>query len=267
MDSLGAARSQLMAVLDVAIESGLRASRDRSSGQSGLFGELLAAGDTPEPSLPNVADWSSQEKLAGEKEMLGYYVTGHPLDQFMDRVPDLRTHTSGNLDGLAKGTEVKLCGILTGIARKRNRDGKPWAAMQLEDHDGSIEALAFTTVYETLSPHLVEDRAVLVKGLVLPEEGAAPKISIQDLIPLENARVNLPSLVGIRVPLGINGMDRAAELQRLFARKPGDARVRVRLEKPKDFSVTLDVPFKVRPDKEFRAEIERICGPEAFETM
>jgi DNA polymerase-3 subunit alpha len=267
MDSLGAARSQLMAVLDVAIETGLRASRDRSSGQSGLFGDLLAAGDTPEPTLPNVTDWSPQEKLSGEKEMLGYYVTGHPLDQFMDRIPDLRTHTSGNLDGLPKGTEVKLCGILTGIARKRNREGKPWAAMQLEDHDGSIEALAFTTVYEALSPNLLEDRAVLVKGLVLPEEGAAPKVSIQDLIPLENARVNLPSLVGIRVPIGINGMDRAAELHRLFIRKPGEARVRVRLEKPKDFSVTLDVPFKVRPDKEFRAEIERICGPEAFETV
>jgi DNA polymerase-3 subunit alpha len=254
-------------VLDSAIESGLRAQRDKSSGQSGLFGALLAAGEAAEPPLPRVNDWTPQEKLSGEKEMLGFYVTGHPLDQFMDRVPDLRTHTTATLEGLNKGAEVKLCGVLTGIQRKRNKDGKPWALSHLEDHSGSIEALAFTTVYESVSPLLAEDRAVMIRGLVLPEEGAPPKISIQDIVPLENARLNLASLVSIRVRLGSNGLDRARELHSLFARKPGEAQVRLRLEKGRDFSVTFDVSTRIRPDKEFRAEIERICGPESFETI
>lgn len=268
MDSLGATRSQLMAVLDSAIEQGIRSQRDRASGQSGLFGELLAGLDAPpEPPLPNVPDWTPSQKLAGEKEMLGYYVSGHPLDQFMDRVPDLRTHSTVELEGLPKGTEVKLCGILTGVQRKRNRDGKPWASMQLEDHEGSVEALAFTSVYELANQELAEDRAVLIRGLVLPEEGGPPKISIQDVTPLEKAGVQLPRLVAIRVRLGNNGADRAADLRRLFERKPGEARVRLRLEKSRDFSVTLDVAARVRPDREFRAEVERICGAEAFEPI
>ncbi len=267
MDTLPGTRSQLLAVLDSAIESGIRAQRDKASGQSGLFGALMAEEEHPDPPLPNVPDWTPQEKLSSEKELLGYYITGHPLDQFADRVPDLRTHTVTGLEGLAKGVEVKLCGIITGLQRKRNREGKPWAVMQLEDLDGSIEALAFTTVYESVAPLLVEDRPVMIRGLVLPEEGGPSKVSIQDVVPLENARVNLPSLISIRVRLGNNGSERAEELQKLFDRKPGEAQVRLKLEKPRDFSVTLDVATKVRPDKEFRAEIERICGAESLETI
>jgi DNA polymerase-3 subunit alpha len=266
MDSLGATRSQLMAVLDSAIEQGARSQRDRASGQSGLFGSLLAEAEAP-PEPPNVPDWTPAQKLSGEKEMLGYYVSGHPLDEFQDRIPDLQSHSTQALEGLPKGAEVKLCGIITGLQRKRNREGKPWASMQLEDREGSVEALAFTTVYGAVSPLLAEDRAVLIRGLVLPEESGPPKISIQDVTPLEKAGVELPSLVAIRVWIGNNGADRAGDLRRLFDRKPGDARVRLRLVKSDDFSVTLDVAARVRPDREFRAEIERICGAEAFEPI
>ena len=114
---------------------------------------------------------------------------------------------------------------------------------------------------------LVEDQAVLIRGLVLPEENAPPKISVQDIVPLDVARVPLPSLISIRVGLGRNGGDRAAQLSDLFQRKPGDTQVRLRLESPRDFTVILDVPTKVRPDREFRAEIEHLCGSEAIEVL
>ncbi len=267
LDSMGAARSQLMAVLDSAIEQGVRSQRDLASGQSGLFGGGVAAEEQPDPPMPNVPDWTPEQKLAGEKEMLGYFVTGHPLDQFEDRVADLRSHTSATLEGLAKGVEVKLCGILTGIQRRRNKEGKPWASMQLEDKEGSVEALAFTSVYEQMNEYLAEDRAVLVRALALPEEGGPPKISLQDITPLEKAGIELPRVIAIRVRIGANGEAKAADLQQLFERKKGEARVRLRLEKAKDFSVTLDVAARVKPDREFRAEIEKICGAEAFETI
>ena len=83
------------------------------------------------------------------------------------------------------------------------------------------------------------------------------------------ARVNLPTLISIRVGVGANGhrRDKAEALNQLFARKPGETEVRLRLEKPRDFSVILDVTPKVRPDKEFWAEVERICGPESLEIL
>jgi DNA polymerase-3 subunit alpha len=267
LDSLGGTRAQLFAMLDGAIENGLRAWKDRASGQGGLFTEMTAHEPAVHP-LPNVPDWTAREKLSGEKEMLGFYITGHPLDEYNDKVSELATHVSSGLEGLAKNTEVALCGILTGIQRRRNKDGKLWASLLIEDREGSVEAMVFSTQCDRLLPALVEDKAVLVRGLVLPEDNAPPKISVQDIVPLENARVSLPSLISIRVPVnGTGGVDRAMQLRELFARKPGPTEVRLRLEKSRDFSVILDVEAKVRPDKEFKSDLARICGPEALEIL
>ena len=268
MDSLQGTRAQLFAATEGAMEAGQRVWRDRLSGQGGLFGDMTPEQGPVEKPLPQVPDWTGREKLQGEKEMIGFYVTGHPLDDYGDKVRELATHDTGNLEGLEKGTEVALCGVLTGIQRKRNREQKPWAALQIEDRTGAVEGMVFAASFERLASQIVEDKAVLVKGFVLPEENAPPKISVQDIQPLETARLNLPSLISIRVWLGRNGVaDKPAALQELFRAKPGESQVRLRLEKPRDFSVILDVPTKVRPDREFKAALEKICGPDCVEVL
>jgi DNA polymerase-3 subunit alpha len=268
LSSLQGNRAQLTAMLENAMESGQRAWKDRQSGQTGLFGMVADQPAHQEHPLPLLPDWTPQQKLSSEKEVIGIYVTGHPLDAYTDKVAELSTHATETLEGLERGVEVAICGILTGIVRKRNKEGKLWAAMRLEDRTGSVEAMVFTTQYDRLLAALVEDQAVLVRGLVLPEENAPPKISVQDIVPLEVARVNLPTLISIRIPVGANGTaDKAEALNQLFTRKRGETEVRLRLEKPRDFSVILDVTPKVRPDKEFWAEVERICGPESVEIL
>ena len=268
MSSLQGNRAQLTAMLENAMESGQRAWKDRQSGQTGLFGMVADQPAHQEHPLPLLPDWTPQQKLSNEKEVIGIYITGHPLDAYSDKVAELSTHATETLEGLERGAEVAICGILTGIQRKRNRDGKLWAAMRLEDRTGSVEAMVFSTQYDRLLTALVEDQAVLVRGLALPEENAPPKISVQDIVPLEVARVNLPTLISIRIPVGANGtVDKAEALNQLFTRKRGETEVRLRLEKPRDFSVILDVTPKVRPDKEFWAEVERICGPESVEIL
>jgi DNA polymerase-3 subunit alpha len=268
LDSLAGNRAQLFAVIDNAMESGQRVWKDRQSGQAGLFGMMAGEPAHIEQPLPQLPEWTPQQNLSGEKEMIGIYVTGHPLDAHADKIGELASHDTESLEGLDKGVEVALCGILTGIQRRRNKEGKLWAAMQLEDRAGSLEAMVFTTQYDRLLPSLVEDQAVLVRALVLPEQNAPPKLSVQEIIPLESARLHLPTLISIRVGVGANGsIDRAQALNHLFEKKRGDTEVRLRLEKPRDFSVILDVATKVRPDREFRAEVERICGPESVEIL
>jgi DNA polymerase III subunit alpha len=267
MDSLRGNRAQKFAAVEGAMEAGQRAWRDKESGQEGLFGAVMAE-EPHEVALPNLPEWGDKEKLAAEKELLGFWVTGHPLDRYADKVAELATYDTSNLEGLAKGVEVLICGVLTGVTRKRNKEGKPWAAMTLEDTKGSVEALCFATSYERLASQVVEDQAVMVRGLVLPEENTAPKISVQDIVALDNARVDLPTVISIRVWLGRNGTaDKAQALEQVFRSKPGDTQVRLRLESPRDFSILLDVPAKVRPDREFKAQVEKICGPEAIEKV
>ncbi|HEX6897758.1 MAG TPA: DNA polymerase III subunit alpha, partial [Bryobacteraceae bacterium] len=268
MSSLGANRAQLTALIENAMDSGQRAFKDRQSGQTGLFGMMAGESEPVEHPLPPLPDWTPQQKLSSEKEVLGIYVTGHPLDEYADKVAELASHSTETLEGLEKGTEVALCGILTGIQRKRNREGKLWASLWLEDRTGRVEAMVFTTQYDRLLAALVEDQAVLVRGLVLPEDNAPPKLSVQEIVPLRVARLDLPTLISIRVGVGTNGVpDKAQALLQLFSKKPGETEVRLRLEKSRDFSVILDVTPKVRPDREFWAEVERICGPESVEIL
>ena len=267
MDSLEGTRSQLWAVIDRAMESGQRVWRDRASGQVDLFGELMAGTDPPAMELPKVRDWTSREKLTGEKETIGFYVTGHPLDEYRDKVADLATHDTTTTEGLERGVDVAMCGVITGIQRRRNKDQKLWASFVLEDWAGTAECMAFAKVFEELSKDLVEDKAVLIRGMILPEENAAPRISVKSIVPLEVAGLDLPSLVAVRVYLNGQGGEHAQQLTRLFERKQGNANVRLRLEKPRDFALTLDVDTKVKPDREFVAEVERICGPQSFEVL
>jgi DNA polymerase-3 subunit alpha len=268
MDSLAPKRSQLFAVIDGCIENGQRTQRDRLSGQTGLFAADSDAADTPvELPLPSLPDWTDAEKLAGEKEMLGFYVTGHPLDAWSAKICELATHHSDSLEGLNKGDAVTVCGMVTNLQRRRNKEGKLWASFSLEDMHGTIDCMVFTTQFERLQTELVEDSAVMIRGSALPEEGASTRVSVQDIVPLQVARLELPRLISIKVRLNGKGTGRADALHELFERKHGEAEVRLRLEKPRDFSVILDVTSRVRADKEFRAEVERICGPEALEIL
>jgi DNA polymerase III subunit alpha len=270
MDGLEGSRAQLFEVVERAMESGQRAWKDRQSGQTGLFGGLAEETAPAEQPLPDVPEWQMGQKLAGEKELLGFYVTGHPLAQYEEKVSELATHDSQHMDGLSRGADLALCGIITGIQRKRNKEGKLWAAFQIEDMQGSVDAVAFASQYEGVAEFLVEDQAVFVRGMALPDDNGTSKVSVQSMAPLEIAHVPMPSLISIRVWLGANAeenLEKAAALEKLFTSKPGQTEVRLRLEKPRDFSVILDITSKVRPDREFKQELERICGSEAMEVM
>ncbi|MEJ5370010.1 MAG: DNA polymerase III subunit alpha [Bryobacteraceae bacterium] len=268
MDSLPGTRAQLMAIVEDCIESGQRAQKDRLSGQAGLFGGFgPAVGAAPARALPKVQDWTQQEKLRGEKETIGFYVSGHPLDEFAWKVRELTTLDSSSLSGLERGAEVALCGIISNVQRRRNKDQKLWATFQLEDRSGAVEVLLFSSRFEALQKELEPDRAVLVRGKAMPEEDGTVRINAQDIIPLDQARVDLPSLVQLRVRLNNGDDPRPAELRELVRRKPGAAGVRLRLELPRDFVLFLDLAERVTPDREFREEVERICGRGAFEPL
>ena len=267
LDSLGGHRAQLIEALDAAIEAGQRASRDRETGQVGLFAELELAHDGDGRRLPDAAEWSELEKLAKEKEMLGFYVTGHPLDAFRKTIEELGTPDSSLLSGMQNNTEAALCGILHSIQRRRNREGRAWASAVLEDNQGSVEVLIFANQFEQLKDQLVVDRPVLVRGTVRAEEDAGSRIAVSELTALENAR--LPQPGQISVTLTLNGEQEATrvaeQLLELFRSNPGQTDVRLRLLRPQQFLLTYDIEARVNPDRSFRKQIEAICGKGALE--
>jgi DNA polymerase-3 subunit alpha len=270
MDSLAGSRAQKFEAVEGALEAAAKIWRDRASGQTGLFGFDIDAQKSAAGSLPRVPDWTDRQALGYEKELLGFYVTGHPLDEYRDLVMDLRTHESDGLEELQRGHEVKICGVFSSIQRRRNKENKLWASMVLEDWLGTVDLVCFAKHYEQLADQIKEDEAVLVTGSVLPEENGPPKISVLDIVPLKNAFVKFPLLVSIRVPVEPgkrNGDSRATRLHELFLRKPGDTEVQLILEKKSEFSAMMTTELKVKPDREFRAEVARLCGEDAYQVI
>ncbi|GAW91153.1 DNA polymerase III subunit alpha, partial [Calderihabitans maritimus] len=166
-NSLGVRRSQLLAILERCLETAQQVQRDRNSGQMSLID--LVDGEETETSLetiPDIPEFSRREILAMEKEMLGFYVSGHPLAEYQEQLKRFATHSVADLESLSDETAVKIGGILTGVRKTVTRKGEVMAYLQLEDTTGRVEVLIFPRVYSRFSRILQEDTIVVVEGKV-----------------------------------------------------------------------------------------------------
>lgn len=267
MDSLGGHRAQMLAGLDTMIESGQRARRDEELGQGSLFGGAAAGDEGKLASLPDVEEWSATERLACEKEMLGFYVTGHPLDSFEEAVEEVGTHTTTSLDKVDNGRTVSVCGVLHSVQRRRNKEGRPWASAVLEDRDGSVELLVFANQFEGLEERLVQDQPVLVTGSVRAEESSGRRVSVEEVTLLKNARAPQPEHACVSLTLrGDSDVGSvASRLRELVDGHPGQTNLSLRLERPRQYAVVLDIDARVNPDRKFRKQVEGLCGQDALE--
>jgi DNA polymerase-3 subunit alpha len=263
LDGWNVRRAQLCAVIDRAMEAGQKLQRTRESGQHDLFGTAGQAASEPAP-LPNVPDWPESQKLAGEKEVLGLYLTGHPLRDYETKLRDLGTTDTARLAELPSQQEVSVAGILVAVRTARSKRGEIYATGTLEDLKGSIELLIFPEAYRRLSDLWQQDAIVFVKGRLQNEENAPPKIVLSDLALLDTVEPALASAVIIRVRLGRpehkNGSSVAKRLFEIFDEKPGEAMVRFEIEREGDFEALLEPDQRVRPDSEFVSRVQQVCG-------
>ncbi|HKS96098.1 MAG TPA: DNA polymerase III subunit alpha, partial [Terriglobia bacterium] len=267
-DSLGARRAQMMAVLDRAMELGARKQREAESGQHGLFiGESSPLPPPPER-LPDVPDWSEAERLAGEKEVLGFYVTGHPLEKYRARIAALTRHDSSSLAEIAHDSQVTLAGILTSLRVRPSKKGDLWASGVLEDLRGTVELLVFPQALQQLQSVLKPDTALVIKGRVRHEENAPLKVVVSEARPLDAATNGAKPELVIRLNLKSNGGSSEhliAELEALLARHPGGNPVIFELTRPGDFRARLRSrrPPAVNADQELLARLKDLCGEAA----
>ena len=195
MDSLGR-RGQLMAVLDKAMDRALKTQRDAESGQHGLFG-VFAQDEAPvnNDKLPDTPDWDEHTRLAAEKEILGFFITGHPLEKYKDKLEDLRALSTADIAGIkaSTGKDENICtaGIITNLRVLKSKKGDFYAQGALEDMLGSVEMIVFPEAYRKLQEKVKLEVPVLVRGGLRIEEGVNPKLTANDIIPLEDAKVPL----------------------------------------------------------------------------
>ena len=265
MDGFGR-RAQLMQALDAAIEQAQKAQRDAESGQHGLFG--VFADETAQQAsdaLPNAPDWDEHTRLAAEKEILGFFITGHPMEKYKEKLADLNALSTEDIAGMKKSTakdeNITTAGLISGLRVAKSRRGELWAQAALEDMSGKVELLIFPEAYRKLAEKVKLEVPVLIRGGVRIEEGANPKITANEIIALDEARVPLPKALRIRIPLGSASDSTVDELYALFNERKGDAKVLFDVEREGDFMVVMEAEgYNVMPDRSFRGRVEALCG-------
>src|SRR5258708_1951810 len=272
MDSLGR-RAQLMAVLDKAMDQAQKTQRDVESGQHGLFGVFQQEdAHLQEDRLPETPDWDEHTRLANEKEILGFFITGHPLDKYREKLEDLRALTTAELAAMksSTGKDELLCtaGIITNLRVLKSKKGDFYAQAALEDLAGSIEMLVFPDAYRKLQDKVKMEVPVLVRGGVRIEEGANPKLTVNDITPLEQAKIPLPRSLRIRIPLDKASENTVDELHLLFSQRKGEAKVLFDVERAGDFMVVMEAEgYNVLPDRSFVNRVQELCGRDAIRVI
>jgi len=264
MDSMGR-RAQLMTVLDKAMEQAQKVQRDAESGQHGLFGvfqEDHAEADNHK--LPNVPDWDEHTRLSAEKEILGFFISGHPLEKYKDKLQDLQALSIEEIAGMTKSTAkdetIVTAGIISNVRVLKSKKGDFYAQSTLEDMSGSIDMIVFPEAFKRIGEKVKLEVPVLVKAGVRIEEGANPKITAAEIMPLEDAKVPLPRAIRIRVTDSA-GESTVDDLHALFSERKGEAKVLFDIERQGDFMVVMEADgYNVLPDRNFIARVEQLCG-------
>jgi DNA polymerase-3 subunit alpha len=267
MDSLGR-RAQLMAVLDKAIERAQKAQRDAESGQHGLFGvfdDMPTATSNGNEKLPEIPDWDEHTRLAAEKEILGFFITGHPLEKYRGKLMDFRALTTEDICGMTQSTgkdeNVTTAGVLAGVRVAKSKRGDLYAQGSIEDMNGKVDFVCFADAYKRLADKLKLEVPLLIKAGVRVEEGSNPKLMISDITPLDEAKPKLPR--NIRLKLAVDRMSEGTveELHTILTTHKGDARLLFDLERSGDFMVVMDAEgYNVMPDYAFISRVEELCG-------
>ncbi len=259
-------RAQLTAVLDKAMDRGQKTQRDAELGQHGLFGVFQDAahhnGDSDR--LPDVPEWDEHQRLASEKEVLGFFITGHPLEKYRDKLEDFRALTAEAIGSMTTGTgrdEVYAAGILSNLRVLKSRKGDLYAQAVLEDMTGSVDAIVFPEAYKRLQAILKQEIPMLVRCSIRVEEGATAKIAVSQMTPLEEAKPKLPRSIRIRVPLETATPATVDALHTICRERRGDAKVLFDVERGGDFMVVMEADgYNVCPDRSFITRVEELCG-------
>lgn len=183
-DSLEGNRAQKFDIMEEMLEFGHKVSETQTSHD--LFADDSGGIKRVAPQLKDMPEWPNSRKLASEKEMLGFYVSGHPLDKYRDELKFFTTLSIANLSHAPDGREVTIGGIIATVKKMTDKKGNQMAFATIEDFTGSAELIIFSSCYDNCKEFVEADKMVLVTGRISTREGEAAKIIASEVLPLEN---------------------------------------------------------------------------------
>ena len=270
-DDLGHTRRSLSLIHEAAVDAAVAVKRKEAAGQFDLFGSLGmddALGDELTVTIPDVPDWDRREKLNFERDMLGLYVSDHPLRGLERALSDAASHSVHDIIGedshVRDGETVTLAGMLTGVSRRiAKSSGNQYASVELEDPSGAtITVMFFSRAYETMGAALADDLICSIRGRVQRRDDGSVNMSAQELQILEISDDGRAAPITIVVPEYLVTEANLKELKETLRDHKGTADVRMLIRtRDKEQLVLLDASVRVEPNPSLFGEIKTIFGP------
>ena len=261
IDSVAQGRAQLLAAVDQSIDHGSCRQRNRDRGQTELFGESDAEGTNGAIRLPDAQPLTESEQLAFEKEALGLYLSGHPLDRFAD---GLRAAGIKRIEELVSSeASIPIAGIIAQCRSLTTRKGAPMAVVTLEDRGGGLEAVVFPETYAKYRSLVEVDRLVVARGKLEKDDESA-RLIVADITPVETVVEGASRVMAIHLTTPPHDRQTVEALAELLGRHQGTGRVSLDIElrqEPQAMRVTAELSqTRIRPSETLVAEVERLCG-------
>jgi DNA polymerase-3 subunit alpha len=265
MDSLSPKRNrnQLIQALDVAAAYSQSVNDQRSRGQVSIFDQGEAA-TLAEPALPDFPDWPDAERLTREKEFLGIYLSGHPLQRFREEVKLFSSTPLQDLENLHDGSRVMICGQITNVKTVIDRKGGTMAFLTVEDFAGSAEAIVFSDAYSAHRELLLPDAVVVLVGATSTREDEPTKILVEKAMSLDEAWNEIPKKFVLEIPLQQAGEAALQQLIQLLRANQGSCSLffRLRNNGASDYDFRSK-SLKIRPNASLLQRVKELLGPNA----
>ncbi len=264
-DSLGYRRGRLFQSIDGIIEHCQRKQKAKETGQKSLFASMFSENGQDSQSSEFLADapeWEEEKRLGYEKETIGFYISGHPLEHYLDVLPRIGSQSIADCSGEGISEEVSIGGIVIAPKLvKTKKEGKTMATFHLEDLTGIVEVVCFPTLYEKTSNYIASDNPVLVRGrLEVQEEGQSARILAMDIQPIEEIKERLVRKLQITAARERLNEQSADTLSRLAGQYPGNCGILIRIDQGTEGKLLIDSKVKVRPTTQLLSEIEQLYG-------
>ncbi|GAA4469003.1 DNA polymerase III subunit alpha [Novipirellula rosea] len=278
MDCFGAKRSQLVAVIERALQSGAAIQADKKSGQASLFGAFDDEEEEEDVKvsapLPEMEEWPEREKLIYEKEVLGYYLDSHPLAEFEPKLATFRTHTTDKLGDIKDRGEVTLGGMISSIKIAHTKNPKPgapskYANFDLEDMQGAIRCIVWPKGFADIGHHVVPDAVVLAKGKVDRRGGGdEANLIVDELIPLEGLGQRYTHGMRLRLDEATHTPETMTRLREILRGYPGSQEMMFSLALNEGEVVHLkSEKYRVEITEELRSRVDDLLGAGHYKLM
>ena len=272
MDCFGMHRARLFNNIDFALSRAAEKLREKASGQSNLFDMLGAsdAGSADPNQLPDCPKWLEKENLTAERDLLGIYMTGHPLNRYRRIIKDIQTFSLAKIADAPDNKDIRVAGMAASVTRRISKQSKePWAVLVLDDGDSNIEVLVFSEAFKKFEGACIPDQPVLICG-TLSKRDDQPKIIAREVYPLMDAPRHFGEKVvaAIKVEDGL-ALKRIDGLRQLVDKYPGTVPLLICLMYPDKKKVLIQPSrtLTIDPSPEFIADAEALLGRNSMKFM